>query len=126
MQAVYTDNSDWIWTTKLPSGNITTWRKTEVWFYSDEELIYESDFEKKQNELTVKIQEKIPGCIFWISRFDKKTYNGWMPDEYAMCIGLQSKNCLVEGVWCETIKTSLLKEVYDIMLNSGRDSITNY
>ena len=130
IQAVYSENPDWTeyWSCGLPDGKSTKWKVTEIWSYSDHELTYASNFEAIENELALKIQEKIPGCKFSVGTKERANYDGWMPPnaEYALFMRLESKNCYVKDAWCETIETSLLKEVYDIMANSAKDFITNY
>lgn len=98
-----------------------------MWFYSTEDrLIYNAANLFDSSELQKKLQEKIPDCKLWISAFTKKSYTG-MPynADYGLCLRLESKNCNVQNVWCETVETNILKEVYEIMKNSASDFIRN-
>ncbi len=130
IQAVYSENPNWSesWTVGLPFSENTKWKVTEIWFYSTQKLYYDSDFYENGKELEKVLQNKIPGCKLQLLPKDKETYNGWMPQncKYALCMRLESKNCNVKDAWCETVATSLLQEVYNIMIASAPDFILNY
>lgn len=117
IQAVYSENPKWTerWSTSIPSTETTKWKVTEIWFYSTQKPYYEVDL-----NLEYEIREKIADCRLRLIPLEKSSYNGWMPQncEYALCMRLESKNCYVQDVWCETIETSVLREVYNMMIES--------
>ncbi|MBP3743248.1 MAG: hypothetical protein J6J00_09710 [Treponema sp.] len=99
-----------------------------MWFYSTgDKLIYNAANIFDCSTLEEKLQEKIPDCKLWISAFAKNSYTGWMPNNanYALCLRLESKNCNVQNVWCETVDTNTLKEVYKMMEDSASNLIRN-
>lgn len=128
VNAVYSENYSDGWGVNIPATETTKWKVTEMWFYSTgDRLIYNAANVFDSSELQKKLQEKIPDCKLWISAFARESYTGWMPDNanYGLCLRLESKNCNVQNVWCETVETSILKEVYEIMKNSASDFIRN-
>ena len=128
VNAVYSENYSDGWGVVIPATETTKWKVTEMWFYSTgDRLIYNAANVFDSSELQKKLQEKIPDCKLWISAFTKNSYTGWMPynANYALSLRLESKNCNVQNVWCETVETSILKEVYEIMKNSASDFIRN-
>ncbi len=130
IQAVYSENPNWTesWSTSIPSTETTKWKVTEIWFYSTQKLYYETEFNSLSQGLQAELRKKIADCRLFLSPLEKSSYNGWMPQncEYALCMRLESKNCYVQDVWCETIATSLLQEVYNMMIKSAPDFIINY
>ncbi len=130
IQAVYSENPNWDqnWSTRIPDGETTKWKVSEIWFYSTDKLEFTEEFNTSRRNLEKKVQAKIPGCVLIVNNLEKDTYKGWMPpnSKYALFVRLESKYCYEEGVWCETLNTSLLQEVYDIILDSAPDFITNY
>ena len=130
IQAVYSENPNWTesWSTSIPSTETTKWKVTEIWFYSTQKLYYETEFNSFSQGLQAELRKKIADCRLRLSPLEKSSYNGWMPQncEYALCMRLESKNCYVQDVWCETIATSLLQEVYNMMIKSAPDFIINY
>ena len=130
VQAIYSENPNWTesWVVDLPSTETTKWKVTEIWFYSTQKLYYVSEFNENGKKLEAMLQEKIPECKLMLFPKDKETYEGWMPSNcnYALCVRLESKNCNVNDAWCETIETSVLKEVYETIIDSVQDFILNY
>ena len=130
VQAIYSENPDWKerWVGDLPSTETTKWKVTEIWFYSTQKLYYVPEFYENGKKLEATLQEKISGCKLMLFPKDKETYEGWMPPycKYALCVRLESKNCNVNDAWCETIETSVLKEVYETIIDSVQDFILNY
>lgn len=130
VNAVYSENPDWseYWLVDIPSTETTKWKVTEMWFYSSEQLYYNWNSFLDHSELYQKILEKIPDSKLNVMIFERNFYSGWMPEgaKYGVCLSLRSKNCDVENVWCETIQTSVLKEVYEIMEQTISDFIINY
>ena len=99
-----------------------------MWFCSTgDKLIYNAANIFDCSALEKKLQEKIPDCELFIFAFAKNSYTGWMPNNanYALCLRLESKNCNVQNVWCETVDTNTLKEVYKMMEASASDLIRN-
>ena len=130
IQAVYSENPNWNerWSTGLPSGETTKWKVSEIWFYSTKKIYYNSNFTKYIDELEKQLQDIIPNCRLLLSPIEKQSYDGCMPQnsEYALCMRLESKNCNVIDVWCETIQTSLLQDAYNLMQESAPNFILNY
>lgn len=130
VQAIYSENPDWKerWVVDLPSTETTKWKVTEIWFYSTQKLYYVPEFYENGKKLEATLQEKIPECKLMLYPKDKETYEGWMPSNcnYALCVRLESKNCNVNDAWCETIEISVLKEVYETIIDSVQDFILNY
>ena len=128
VNAVYSENYSDGWGVVIPATETTKWKVTEMWFYSTgDRLIYNAANVFDCSALEKELQKKIPDCKLWISAFARESYTGWMPDNanYGLCLRLESKNCNVQNVWCETVETSILKEVYEIMKNSASDFIRN-
>lgn len=117
--AVYSENYSDGWNGDIPATETTKWKVTEMWFYSTQtaqkKLYYEVD-----GRLEEELRKKIEDCRLILIPLEKFSYNGWMPQncEYALCMRLESKNCYVQDVWCETIETSVLQEVYKMMIES--------
>ena len=90
-----------------------------MWFYSTQtaqkKLYYEVD-----GRLEEELRKKIEDCRLILIPLEKSSYKGWMPQncEYALCMRLESKNCYAQDKWCETIQTSVLREVYKMMIES--------
>ncbi len=130
VQAVYSENPKWTesWSVGLPETETTKWKVTEIWFYSTQKLYYSSKSSENAKELQNKLQKIIPGCVLGIYPKERNTYNGWMPQnsEYALCMRLESKNCYVQDVWCESIETTKLEEAYNLIKQSAPNFILNY
>lgn len=130
IQAVYSENPNWTekWSLGLPDCETTKWKVTEIWFYSTQKLYYDSKFNSNKNYLESKLQEIIPGCRLYLIQIDSESYDGWMPQncKYALCMRLESKNCYVQNVWCEDVKTNLLKDAYKTMKTNAKNFIINY
>lgn len=89
-----------------------------MWFYSTQttqKLYYEVD-----SRLEEELRKKIEDCRLKLIPLEKSSYNGWMPQncEYALCMRLESKNCYLQDVKCETIEASVLWEAYNMMIKS--------
>ncbi|MCR4734065.1 MAG: hypothetical protein K5829_03550 [Treponema sp.] len=128
VNAVYSENYSDGWLVDIPTTETTKWKVTEMWFYtSGDKLIYNAANIVDCSTLEEKLQEKIPGCTLMLFPLAKSSYSGWMPGNanYGLCLRLESKNCNVQNVWCETVDTNTLKEVYKMMEDSASDLIRN-
>ena len=130
IQAIYSENPNWTeaWSTRLPATETTKWKVSEIWIYSDDELIFSDNYNANKRELEKKVQGKIPGSVVKVSQLNRETYTGFMPYncKSALFVRLESRYCFEPEIWCETLKTSLLQEVYNIVLDSAGDFIENY
>lgn len=128
VNAVYSENYKDGWLIDLPETETTKWKVTEMWFYSTgDKLFYNAAYIFDYSALEKTLQEKIPDCKLFISALSKDSYNGWMPKNanYGLLLRLESKNCNIRNKLCETVETSVLQEVYEIMKESASNLIRN-